>query len=55
MYNLGFENCENEKLTLVGVIVKDCGTFLEMLPIHIGVLRVWDDDTWSRIKLDSVS
>ena len=55
MYNLSFRDCENEKLTLVGVIVENSGTFFKMLPIHIGVLRIWDDDAGSRNKLDRVS
>ena len=34
---------------LVGMIMwKDRSSFFEVLPIHIGELRVWDDDTWSR-------
>ena len=57
MFNLSFGHFESVKLTLISMIVnrENGGAFFEMLPIHIGVLRIWDDDAGSRNKLDRVS
>ena len=47
-YILGFE-IFSRTYYLVGMIMwQNCSSFFEVLPIHIGELGVWDNDTWSR-------
>ena len=55
MYNISFGNFEIDLLTLISMIVEDGSPFFEMLPIQIGVLRIWDDDGGSRNELDRAS